>query len=70
MMLYASFSSTKQWYNVAAINMVCFTVYICIVFKTYGTSGVGNDFYVHLATTIIFMACLIRLNELNLRNSF
>ena len=31
---------------------------------------VGNDFYIHITTTIIFSATLIRMNEVNLRNSF
>jgi hypothetical protein len=70
MMMFGGFSSTMQWYSVVGINCLCFFVYITIVFGSYGVSGVGNDFYVHITTTIIFSACLIRMNELNLRSSF
>ena len=49
---------------------MCFFVYITIIFRFYGVSGVGNDFYIHITTTIIFSATLIRMNEVNLRNSF
>jgi len=70
MMMYGGFSATMQWYSVVAINFFCFTVYITIVFRHYGVTGVGNDFYVHITTTIIFSACLIRMNEVNLRSSF
>ena len=45
-------------------------VYITLIFLKYGFKGIGNDFYVHIPTTIIFSACLVRMNEVNLRNSF
>mmetsp|Transcript_17018 Transcript_17018/g.26273 ORF Transcript_17018/g.26273 Transcript_17018/m.26273 type:complete len:115 (-) Transcript_17018:3259-3603(-) len=70
MVIFAGFSSMQQWYQVVAYNFLCFAVYIALVFRFYGIEGVGNDFYVHITTTIIFSACLIRINELNLRNSF
>ena len=59
-----------QWYSVVGINMVCFFIYISIIFRNYGASGIGNDFYVHITTAIIFSGCLIRMNEVNLRSSF
>ena len=49
---------------------MCFFVYIIIILRFYGINGVGNDFYIHITITIIFSATLIRMNELNLRNSF
>ena len=59
-----------QWYSVVGINFLCFSTYIAMVYNEYGTKGIGNDFYVHITTTIIFSACLTRMNELNLRSSF
>lgn len=47
-----------------------FGVYISIIFKYYGVQGIGNDFYVHITTAIIFSALLIRMNEVNMRNGF
>ena len=104
MMIYGSFSSTRQWYTVGFINIICFGLFIAVVFYWYGFKlsapinnrfefncsfdalpmwmfnfclqkddqfkGVGNDFYVHMPTVIFFSTCLIRMNELNLRNSF
>ena len=70
MMMFGGFSSPMQWYSIVAINFVCFAAYITLIFKEYGTQGIGNDFYVHMTTTIIFSACLIRMNEVNLRSSF
>ena len=70
MMMFSGFSSPMQWYSVVAINFMCFLAYIVMVFNEYGTKGIGNDFYVHITTTIIFSACLTRMNELNLRSSF
>ena len=70
MLMFGGFSSTMQWYSVVGINCLCFSVYIIIIFKFYGVAGVGNDFYVHITTTIIFSATLIRMNEVNLRSSF
>jgi tellurite resistance protein TehA-like permease len=70
MMMFGGFASTMQWYQVAAINLFCFFTFIIIIFHHYGVSGVGNDFYVHITTTVIFSACLIRMNEVNLRSSF
>lgn len=49
---------------------MCFFLFITIIFRFYGIDGVGNDFYIHITTTIIFSATLIRMNEVNLRNSF
>lgn len=59
-----------QWYSVVTINCLCFLVYITLILLKYGSQGIGNDFYVHIPTTIIFSACLVRMNEVNLRNSF
>lgn len=70
MMMFGGFASTMQWYMVAAINMFCFITYIVIIFRYYGFQGVGNDFYVHITTTVIFSACLVRMNEVNLRSSY
>jgi hypothetical protein len=70
MMMFAGFASAMQWYQVTAINLLCFASYIIIIFRFYGFKGVGNDFYVHITTTIIFSACLVRMNEVNLRSSF
>ena len=70
MLMFGGFSSTMQWYSVVGINCLCFSVFIIIIFKFYGVAGVGNDFYVHITTTIIFSATLIRMNEVNLRSSF
>ena len=39
-----------------------------MVFRHFG--GVGNDFFVHVPTTFLLAAQLIRMNELNMRNSF
>lgn len=69
MMIFGGFSSTHKWYVVVAINLVCFFVYVIIIFRFYGISAVGNDFYVHITTTIIFSTTLIRMNEVNMRNS-
>jgi hypothetical protein len=55
---------------VAGINSLTFLTYIIIVFRHFGLSGIGNDFYVHITTTIIFSTCLIRMNEVNIRESF
>lgn len=41
-----------------------------MIFRFYGVRGVGNDFYIHITNSIIMSACLIRMNEVNLRNSF
>lgn len=70
MMMFGGFSSTMQWYSVVGINLVCFFIYIALIFRQYGFGGVGNDFYVHMTTAIIFSGCLIRMNEVNLRSSF
>jgi len=70
MLVFAGFSSTQNWYRVCLINSACFVAYYFIVLRTYGVSGIGNDFYVHITTTAIFTAVLIRKNELNLRSSF
>lgn len=70
MMMFGGFSSTMQWYSVVGINLGCFFIYISIIFRYYGVGGVGNDFYVHITTAIIFSGCLIRMNEVNLRSSF
>lgn len=70
MILLGGFSSSMQWYSVVAINFFCFIVYISLILRQYGFEGIGKDFYVHIPTTIIFSACLVRMNEVNLRNSF
>ena len=70
MMIYGGFSSTMHWYTVVTINIACFCFYILIIFNFYGIKGVGNDFYVHIPTTIIFSACLMRMNEINQRSSY
>ena len=70
MMIFGGFSSTFHWYYVVGVNIMCFAVYIAIVFKQYGLDGIGNDFYVHIPTIIIYMGCLVKMNEVNLRSSF
>lgn len=70
MMLFGAFSSSMQWYSVVTINCFCFIVYIIMIFRYYGVKGIGNDFYIHITNTIIMSACLIRMNEVNLRKSF
>lgn len=70
MMLLGGFSSSMQWYTVVTINFFCFMVYISLILHQYGLQDIGKDFYVHIPTTIIFSACLVRMNEVNLRNSF
>lgn len=67
MLMFGGFSSPMQWYSVVGINFMSFSLYTVMVFNEYGAKGIGNDFYVHLTTTIIFSACLTRMNELNLR---
>lgn len=52
------------------VNLFCFVIYIAHVLRHYGFEKIGNDFLIHLLTTIILQAVLIRMNELNLRNSF
>ena len=70
MMMFGGFASTMQWYSVVAINFMCYLAYYLSVLKFYGSAGFGNDFYIHIATTVIFSACLIRMNEVNLRSGF
>ena len=70
MMLLGAFSSKLQWYQVVAINCVCFNTYIIVVFYYYGINNINNDFFVHIPTVIIISTCLIRMNEVNLRNTF
>lgn len=70
MMMFGGFASTMQWYSVVAINILCYLVYYLMVYRNYGASGFGNDFYIHMFTTVIFSACLIRMNEVNLRSGF
>ena len=70
MMLLGGFSSSMQWYSVVLINCLCFIVYLTLIFQKYDLKGINNDFYVHIPTTIIFSGCLVRMNEVNLRNSF
>jgi hypothetical protein len=70
LMIFGGFSSSMQWYQSVAINVLCFFGYIAIVVNQYGLKGIGNDAYVHLVTAIIFSAALIKMNEENLRHSF
>lgn len=70
LMLFGSFSSSMQWYSVATINCLCFLIYIVLIFNFYGYNSIRHDFYIHISTTIIMSTCLIRMNEVNLRNSF
>ena len=70
MIMFGGLSSTMQWYQVVFINLGCFILYITIVFHHYGVEGVGKDFYIHITTAFIGSACLIRMNELNQRNSY
>lgn len=68
MVLVASFSSPRQWHKVVFVNSISLLVYCILVFRHYGR--VGNDFYVHVPTTFLLAGLLIRMNELNMRNSF
>jgi hypothetical protein len=70
MMVFGGIASTMQWYTVVAVNFFCFVIYLSIIFRHYGSSGVGNDLYVHMITSFIFSSCLIRINEVNMRSSF
>jgi hypothetical protein len=70
MMVFGGIASTMQWYTVVAVNFFCFVIYLGIIFRHYGSSGVGNDLYVHMITSFIFSSCLIRINEVNMRSSF
>lgn len=70
MLFYGSFASPMQWHSVTLLNCLTFVIYISIIFWSFGLQGVGNDFYVHIPTTIMFSSCLIRMNEQNLRKSF
>lgn len=70
MMIYASFSTPKEWYLVAAINLLCFISYMFFIVKHYGMAKINNDFYVHLSVTLVLQATLTRMNEVSLRNSF
>lgn len=70
MMVFTGIASTMQWYTVVAVNFFCFVIYLGIIFRHYGSSGVGNDLYVHMITSFIFSSCLIRINEVNMRSSF
>lgn len=68
MSLIASFSSPSQWHKVVFVNLASLLTYCFMVFRHYG--GVGNDYFVHVPTTFLLAAQLIRMNELNMRNSF
>jgi len=33
MMMFGGFSSTMQWYSVVTVNIICFSLFIAVVFR-------------------------------------
>lgn len=66
--IYASFISPLEWHKIAVINNCSVLLYFTIVYKFYGS--LDNDFIIHVTTASIFIARLVRMNELNQRTCF